>query len=156
MLVLGALQVLVMNHIHFMGYGSPLVYGALLVYIPVNGNRVLTLLWAFLMGFLVDTFSGTPGLSSASITLAAMVQPVLLKAQTPKDALEDMTPNYRTMGTWNHIRYFTVLLFIHHAAYHLLESFSFFNIQDLLISAGISFGLSWLIIAVLELFRTKK
>lgn len=156
MLVLCALQVLVMNHIHFMGYGTPLVYVALLLYVPVNANRVLTLLWAFLAGFLVDMLSGTPGLSSASLTLTAMVQPVLLKAQTPKDALEDMKPNYGTMGVWNHIRYFTVLLLVHHVAYHLLEAFSFFNIQDLLISGGISFGLSWLIIALLELFRTKK
>lgn len=153
LILLLALQVLLMNHIHIMGYGSPLVYVALLLYFPVNSNRIVTLLWAFALGALVDMFSNTPGLSAAAMTFVAFLQPNWLKMWTPKDSLEDMTPNYRTMGVWNHLRYLTVILLFHHVTYFLLESFSFYNLPDLGMAAGISFGLSWASIVVLETLR---
>lgn len=156
MLVLAALQVLLFNHIHFNGYGTPLVYVALLLYIPANANRIATLLWAFCMGMLMDTFANTPGVSAAALTLAAMVQPGLLNASLPKEALEDLVPSYRSMGTWNHMRYLTILLLVHHLAYFALESFSFFNIRELGISAGTSLVATWLVIIIIETLRGKK
>lgn len=150
------LQVLLMNHIHFDGFGSPLVYVALLLYFPLSSNKAGTLAWAFAMGLFVDMFSNTPGLSSASLTCAAMVQPIWLKTLAPKDALEDMTPNYRTMGKWNHLRYMSLLLLIHHVMYFMLESFSFYNISTLCTSIMSSFAMSWIVIAVLETIRGRE
>lgn len=151
-----ALQVLLMNHIHILGYGSPLVYVALLLYFPVNAHRVLTLLWAFTLGFLVDVFSNTPGLSAASMTFVAFLQPSWLRLLTPKDSAEDFMPSFRSMGIWNHLRYLTLLLMLHHVVYFLLESFSFYNLRDLGLAAGASFCLSWLSIVVLEMLRRGK
>lgn len=156
MMALAAIQVLLFNHIHFMGYGTPLVYVALLLYFPANANRSATLLWAFALGLLMDVFAGTEGISAASMTLAAFIQPCLLNVSLPKDSLEDMVPSYRTMGVWNHLRYLTVLILIHHLAYYALESFSFFNIVSLGISAGTGFVTSWVTIALMETLRGKK
>ena len=153
MLALLVVQVFLMNHIHFFGYGTPLVYVALLLYMPSSWGRIASLAWGFVMGFLVDMFSNTPGMSAGSMTLAAMIQPVLLNVFRPKDALEDMTPNYHTMGVWNHLRYLTLVLLIHHAAFFMLQSFSFYNLTDLGLSAGISFAISWLVIVVMETMR---
>lgn len=154
--VLGTLQVLLLNHIHFLGYGTPLVYIAFLLSIPANANRTATLLWAFLLGVLMDMFANTAGMSAAALTMSAMVQPGLLNASLPKDSLEDMTPNYRTMGTWNHLRYLTVLLLVHHITYFCLQSFSFFNLPSLGIATGASFASSWIIIVLMETLRGKK
>ncbi|MCQ2222543.1 MAG: rod shape-determining protein MreD [Bacteroidaceae bacterium] len=153
LLILLAVQVLLMNHIHFFGYGTPLVYVALLLYMPSSWGRIASLVWGFVLGFLVDVFSNTPGMSAGSMTVAAFFQPLLLKAFLPKDALEDMTPNYHTMGVWNHLRYLTLILILHHITYFLLQSFSFYNLVDLGMSAGISFGLSWLFVVVIETLR---
>lgn len=155
-LLLGVLQVLLFNHIHFLGYGTPLVYVAILLYVSANANRVATLVCAFLLGLAMDVFSNTAGISAASLTLAAMVQPALLKASLPKDALEDMVPTYRTMGVWNHIRYISILLLIHHLTYFTLESFSVFNIIDLGYFAGASLVSSWVVILLMETLRGKK
>lgn len=152
-LALLALQVLLMNHIHVMGYGSVLVYVALLLYFPLGSSRIGTLLWAFALGFAVDMFSNTPGVSSASLTFAAMFQPGLLRTFTPKEALDDMTPNYKSMGFWNHLRYLSILLILHHVVYFALESFTYFNLKDLGMSCGISFLLSWVCIVALETLR---
>lgn len=155
-LALAVIQVLLFNHIHFMGYGLPLIYVAMLLYIPADANRNATMIWAFIMGMVMDMFANTAGLSSASLTLAALIQPVLLKASLPKDALEDMVPSYQTMGKWNHLRYLTILLLVHHLAYFCLESFSFFNLIELAIAAGTSFASSWLIIVLIETLRGHK
>lgn len=155
LLVLFLLQVMLFNHISLLGYATPLIYVALLLYIPVNAHRVATLLWAFTLGALVDMFSNTPGLSSFALTFVAMCQPTLLQWHMPKEAVEDLCPSYKSMGTWTHLRYMTLLLFLHHAVYFLLESFSFFNLYDVLIALGISFVSSWLLIAAMELLRGK-
>lgn len=155
MILLLALQVLLFNHIVLLGYATPLVYVAFLLYVPLNASRVGTLVWAFVLGTLVDMFSNTPGVSAFSLTFVAMIQPNLLRLYTPKDAVEDMTPNYKTMGTWNHLRYMTILLLVHHVLYFVLESFSFFNLHDMVIAFGLSFVVSWILIAVIELLRGK-
>lgn len=153
MALLLALQILFMNHFHVAGYGTPLVYVALLLYFPAGWGRFGVLVWAFAMGTLVDMFSGTPGLSAASLLVSALVQPGLLVSLMPKDAVEDMHPTYATMGVWNQLRYMSTLLLIHHSCYFLLQSFSFYNIVDLGLSAGISFAVSWLVIAITEMMR---
>ena len=152
MLMLGllALQVLVCNHIHLMGYATPMLYVLFLVRLPLNANRISNLVWAFVTGLLVDVFSNTPGEASASLTLAALVQWPLLKASAPKDSLEDMTPSYRSMGKWNHMRYIFLLTLVHHVAFYLLESFSFFHFTDALVSLGASLLLSLLLLYTIE------
>lgn len=155
MVLLLAMQVLLFNHIILLGYATPLIYVAMLLYVPLNANRIGTLVWAFVLGSLVDMFSNTPGVSAFSLTFVAMIQPNLLKIYAPKDTVEDMTPNYKTMGTWNHLRYMTILLLVHHILYFVLESFSFFNLRDMAIAFGISICVSWLLIAVMELLRGK-
>ena len=155
-LALGIVQVLLFNHIHFMGYGTPMVYVALLLYVPVNANRSATLIWAFALGMVMDAFANTPGISAAAMSLTALAQHGLLHSSLPKEYLEDMVPSYHTMGIWNHLRYLTVLLLIHHAAYFVIESFSFFNLAEVGISAGISLAASWIVIVLMETLRGKK
>ncbi len=145
-----ALQVLVCNHIHLVGYATPMPYVLFLAHLPLNANRTGNLVWAFVMGLLIDVFSNTPGEAAASLTLAALVQWPLLQASVPKDSVEDLMPSYRTMGRWNHIRFVFLLALVHHAAFYLLESFSFFHYIDVLISFGASLALSLVLMLTLE------
>lgn len=153
LLALVALQVLVCNHVHLFGYATPMLYVLFLLWLPLNASRIGTMLWAFVLGLLIDVFSNTPGEAAASLTLAAFVQWPLLKVSAPKECLEDMVPSYKTMGRWNHIRYVLVLVFVHHAAFYLLESFSFFRFYDTLIAFGTSLALSLVLILTLETLR---
>lgn len=155
LLLLLVLQIFLFNHIILLGYATPLIYVAFLLYVPLNANRVATLVWAFVLGTIVDMFSNTPGVSAFSLTFVAMMQPNLLNAYVPKESVEDMMPNYKTMGAWNHLRYMTIMLLVHHALYFVLESFSFFNLHDMAVAFGLSFASSWILIAVMELLRGK-
>lgn len=141
MLSLLALQVLIFNHVHLLGYGTPLVYTYFLFLFPLGASRNGVLLWSFALGLAVDVFSDTPGVAAASMTLVALVQPPLLRMMVPQDAVEDVVQSYRTMGAWAYVRYVVLLSLLYHLVFFLLEYFSFFNGLDLLYS----FAGSWLL-----------
>ncbi len=151
-----ALQVLVMNHIHLLGYATPHIYVVFLLYFPMNASKVELLFWAFGMGLVIDIFTNTPGIASSAMTLAAMIRPMLLQTMAPKDVAENLTPTYYSMERWTHIRLIFFLVLIHHILYYALESFSFFDLKDLAISCASSIVLSLLIISALEIFRTPR
>ena len=156
MLVLVVVQVMVCNRIHLMGYATPMLYVLFLVYFPLNSNRIGNMVWAFLLGLIIDAFSNTPGEATGALTLTAFVQWPLLQASAPKECLEDMVPSYKTMGRWNHIRYVFVLVLVHHTAFYVLESFSFFHFTELLITYGASLLLTFVMILILETLRHGK
>ncbi len=152
LLLLGilALQVLVCNNIHLYGYATPMVCALFVIRMPLNVGRIPCMMWAFALGLLTDMFSNTPGETVGSLTFTAFVAPPLLQAMVTKESLEDMVPDYRTMGVWNHIRYATILTLVQHISYYALAFFSFFNMQQILISLGSSLLLSLLFILSLE------
>ena len=62
------------------------------------------LIWAFLMGLTIDTFSNTPGVASASLTLIAALQPFVLQLFIPRDSSENFQAGMDTLSipqyTW--------------------------------------------------------
>lgn len=152
-MMLLALQVFVCNHVHLFGYATPVLTCALLLYFPQQASRVGMLLWSFVLGLVVDIFSNTPGLCAGSMTFAAMLRPTLLDLQVPKDKDEELVPTYRSMGFWRHVRFVFLVVFVHIAAYHLLDSFSFSHLSDRLFSFISSLLLSYLLILLLDSLR---
>lgn len=156
MLALVAVQVLVLSHVSFWGYGTPIICAALFLYMPQGSSRVATLLWAFVAGLVVDVFSNTPGVCSAAMTLTGMLQPPLLNLMVPRDSAENVVATYTTMGKWNHIRYIFILFLIHHTTYFLLDSFSFFSLTETGLCMASSLAVSLLIVFILETFRKRE
>ncbi|MCD8304694.1 MAG: rod shape-determining protein MreD [Prevotellaceae bacterium] len=154
--LLVAAQILVCNHFHIFGYATPMIYVLFLCYIPINANRIGTLCWAFVLGLLVDLFSGTPGQASASMTLAAFAQAPLLKAMAPKERPEDFTPSFRALGKGSHTVFLLVLTCIHHVSYIALEYMSFFSLLDAALSLAGSLLLSMAVMLTLETMRGRK
>lgn len=153
MFLLVAAQALVLNEVHVLGYGTPVIIVLLLAYMPMGAPRVPALLWAFTAGLLSDVFANTPGVCSGAMTFVALAQPALLKLTAPRDAAEDILPTYRSMGAWNHARYLLLLLLLFHAAYFLLESFSFYHLADDTLNTLVSWALSALVVLPLERLR---
>ncbi len=156
MLLLVAMQVLVLNHIHLMGYAMPLVTPLMLMYLPINEGRIVTLIRMFLMGLAVDWLSGTPGQSSFALTLAAMLRPLLLQLTMPKEHLEDMIPTRQSMGRWGHFVLLTMLTLAHHTAYFLLEAMNYFTSIHFLLTLLSSIVLSISIMMLCEMLRHNK
>ncbi len=153
MLLLVAVQVMVLNHIHLMGYAMPLITPLMLLYLPVNEGRTVTLIRMFLLGLAVDLLSGTPGQSSFSLTLAAMFRPLSLRLTMPKEHVEDMMPTRYNMGRWGHFVFLTMLTIIHHTAYFLLEAMNYFASLHLLLALLSSIVLSMVVMMSCEMLR---
>lgn len=155
-LLLVAFQVLVLNHMQLFGYGTPLIYVVLLLYMPMGSMKAGVLLWSFCTGLLVDIFTNTPGVASGAMTFAALIQQPLLKVMAPRDAAEDITPNMANMGKWNYVRYMMIIYLIHHLVYFTLECFSLYHIADAALLMVASWVSSMLLALLLESFRKKK
>ena len=144
-------QVLVFNNIHLFGYVTPLVIGYMIVCFHRNTSRVGILLWGFSIGLLFDIFSNTAGMASASCTLIAMFQPVLLNMFAPRVSAEDFTPTFDTLGFWNYFLYILLLMFALHGVFYLLDAFTLVDWQLTLISIFGSSIFTTLIIIFIEL-----
>ena len=149
-------QVLVFDQVHPWGYGVPLLCPLIVITLPMGISRSAALLWGFCTGFIADIFAGTPGISSAALTLIAFLQPPLLELMAPRDSEEELRPSFSTMGRWNYLRFIILLLILHHLVYFALEGFSYFHIREIAISMGVSFVASLLLIILVEHVRNPK
>ena len=65
-------QSLVLNHIHFLGYATPLIYVYAVLKVSRFTPRWQQLLFGFFIGWAADTFTNTMGVSAIATTALAM------------------------------------------------------------------------------------
>ncbi|HRF85916.1 MAG TPA: rod shape-determining protein MreD [Alloprevotella sp.] len=153
-LLLLLLQVLVFNHIHIMGYATPMPYVYFLLLLPSNTPRCGYLLLGFLLGLTVDLFTNTPGIAAASLCFVALLTPPLLRAFSPNDQDDEvLVPSAHSMEWGPFLRLILVTVSIHCALFFSIEAFSFFNPESLLVNIGSSTLLTTLFIVAMELIR---
>lgn len=152
-LLLLALQVLILDQVHPWGYGAPLVCPLIVITLPMGTSRTEALLWGFGVGFIADVFAGTSGISSAALTFIAFLQPPLLELMAPRDSEEELHPSFSAMGRWNYFQFIVLLLLLHHLVYFALEGFSYYHLEDIAISMGVSYAASLLLILLAERVR---
>lgn len=123
-------QALVLNHIHLFGIATPLLYVYFVTSFPHGYPRWGVMLWSFFLGLMIDIFTNTPGVASASMTLLALVQPYVLEVfmtRDSRDSDEAFQPALFSMGASKFIYYTLLLTFIYCLVFFTVETFSFFN-----------------------------
>lgn len=149
------MQALVLNRIHLFGCATPLLYVYFALIFPRNYPRWAILVWCFLLGLSIDTFSNTPGVASASLTLIGAVQPYFLNLFIPRDAAEDMSPSAAGLGPLKFSFYSATLILLYCLLFFTLETFNFFNwLQWLECIAG-STVLTAILVLTIESVRKK-
>jgi rod shape-determining protein MreD len=153
--VLLLVQALVLNHIILFGCATPLLY----VYFVISFRRGYPkwgmLLWAFLMGLALDMFSNTPGVAASTLTLLALVQPYYLELFLQRDADEDFRPAIFSMGLSRYSVFAFSLTFLYCLLYFTVETFTFFNWLQWLLSVVSSTLLTFVLLLVVDNFRKK-
>ena len=150
---LALLQVMVLSHIQLFGFATPMLCVYFVMLFRRHYPRWALLLWSFLMGVVVDSFSNTPGVASASMTLVSMIQPPLLEAFMQRESDENLKPSLRSLGLANYLFYSSILIFVFVASLFTLETFSFFNWTEWLESIGGSFVFTLIMVIVIESVR---
>lgn len=120
-------QALVFNHIHLLGFATPLLYVYFVLLFRRGYPHWGIVLWSFSLGVALDSFSNTPGVASASLTLLGVLQPYILAPFVPRDSAADMLPSMKTLGVASFCYYAIVSVFLYALVFFSLEMFSFSN-----------------------------
>lgn len=148
-------QALVLNQIHLFGCATPLLYVYYVLPVRRNQPRWVTLLLCFALGLCVDSFSNTPGVAAASMTLVALLQPYLLMLFIQQDSPDDLRPSMKVLGPMKYVSYTVILVLVYCLAFFSLEAFNFFNWLQWLASVGGSALLTIVLILVIDNLRKK-
>lgn len=155
--VLVFVQVILFNHINFLGNINPYPYILFLALFPVKNNRTAIIGLSFLLGLSIDFFLDTGGTHAAACLFIAYVRPVILKFCFGT-IYEHQTIKFETVEFGSKLTYFTLLTVIHH---FVLFSFEIFNMSKIILVlqktlfSGIFTILMCLLITIIFTRKTK-
>lgn len=146
-------QVLFLNHIHFLRMATPFLYVYFLLKLSVGMSRVNMTLLSFLTGLVIDSFTNTPGMHAAACTLAGFFREPLIHLLMGKDLANGVYPSYKVFGYGGFFRYTLFFVVIHHVALFLIESMSLFDPLFLVLRILGSIVMSTILICIVEAFN---
>ena len=149
-------QAIVLGRIHLFSCATPLLYVYFVTQFPRNYPKWGILLWSFMLGLMIDTFSNTPGLASASLTLVAAIQPYYLELFVSRDAVDNLKPTLSTLGVLKYCYYITALVVLYCLVFYSLELFNFFNLTQWALCVGGSTAVTLLLIFTFEIAKIRK
>lgn len=144
-------QVLLCNNIVLFSVAVPVVFIYFIIRIPMWLNRNLLLTLSFLLGFIIDIFSDTPGMNALSCTVLAMLKrPLFYAYMEHDDNSEQITPCIAGMGFFNYCKYLLSAVVIYCLMLFSIEYFSFADVKEIAIVAGSSSALTFLLLLGLD------
>lgn len=120
-------QVIVFNHVNFLGYINPYVYILFIIFFPVKNSRLLFIFLSFLIGLTVDMFSDSGGIHAAAAVLIAYARPVFLKFAFGA-MYEHNNIKFDDTDFSAKLVYISLITALHHIVLFSLEIFSFSKI----------------------------
>jgi len=147
------IQVLIFNNVLFLDFINPYLYILFIITLPSTFTRDATLLIGFLMGLVIDMFSGTPGFNAFATVLIAYIKPFFQKTFGPREEHDFLIPSSKTYGAAMFLQYAGYLVLIHHFTFFLIEAGSITHLGNVLIKTICSFIFTMLLIAGIEFFK---
>ncbi|MCK8522563.1 rod shape-determining protein MreD [Aquimarina sp. D1M17] len=151
--ILILVQVLVLNHVNFMGYLNPYIYIIFILLAPININKSLFLLISFILGLTIDMFGDSGGVHAAASLVIAFFRPIALRSVFGL-SYEFQTVKLSNISFGEKLGYVILMVLTHHIVLFSLEIFNFSHI--LLIAKKTLFSSLFTIVItmlVLVLFR---
>lgn len=124
-IVLVLLQVLLFSNIDYIGYVSPYIYILFILTLPLGFNKYASMGLAFLMGFVIDMFSNTPGVHISATVALAYARDYWVEIVLPHNEMGAVEPSLRKLGLNNFLRYTIGLVLLHHLILFFAEAWSF-------------------------------
>ncbi|WP_396602110.1 rod shape-determining protein MreD [Algibacter sp. R77976] len=154
-IALVVVQVLILNHINFLGYINPYIYILFIALFPVKNNRIILLLLSFLLGITIDMFLDTGGIHAGACVFIAYVRPLILKWSFGM-IYEHQTIRFNTVEFGSKLTYFTFITVLHHIVLFSLEIFSFSKILLILQKTLFSSIFTILLSVIVTIIFTRK
>lgn len=150
-------QVFILNNIEVSGYINPYLYILFVILLPIDTDRWLLLISAFLLGLSVDIFSDTAGMHAAAATLAAFARPAIINLATQKQEVDTGTePSVKEFGFRNFFTYSFLVTSIHHISLFYIEVLRFSEFFSTLYRAVLSVIFTMILILITNYLFLKK
>ena len=152
------LQVLLINKINTLLNSKILIHLYLvpLLWLPINMNKYAILLYAFMLGFIIDFFAFSIGLCSSLTLLIGFVRNYLLKVLASKEKESKFSPSIKLIGLPYFIIYISILYLLYFVFLTFLEYFQMYSVLYLIgfifYNTVINVGL----VLIVEIFKNKK
>ena len=122
-------QVLILNHINFLGYINPYIYILFIILYPVKNSRTLFVFLSFILGLTIDLFLDSGGIHAAACVSIAYLRPVVLKFCFGT-IYEYQNIKFDNVEFGAKLIYVSILTVIHH---FILFSLEIFNISKIIL-----------------------
>lgn len=149
------LQVLILNHISFLGYATPFLYIYFIIKLPIGTNRNFVIFLGFVFGLIIDLFCNTPGQNAAATTLAAFMLQSAQNIFFVRENLENVIPSIANLRA-SFMKYAISIVLIHHTVLISITSFSYYNFGTILIRILSSVLLTSILVFAIEGFSLRK
>jgi rod shape-determining protein MreD len=123
------LQILLFNHINFLGYVNPYPYIFFILVFSFTGNKNLLIFLSFLLGLLIDVFGDSGGVHAGAAVFLAYIRPLLLKFSFGV-SYEFNTIKLSKADFGARLTYISIAVLLHH---FVLFSLEIFNISHILL-----------------------
>lgn len=145
------LQVLICNHIALFNVAVPIIFIYFIIRLPISLGDGWLFTFSFLIGFLVDMFSDTPGVNSLACTLLAGVKKPVFYAYVPRDdKTKDIVPAVSTLGVGVYGKYLVTLVAIYCVLVFSIEYFNFADVKEIVILSASSSLLTFLLLLAID------
>jgi len=116
-------QVLIFDHVYFLGYINPYIYIAFIIALPLKLNRNYLIFLGFLIGLCVDLFNDTGGIHAGSSVLIAYLRSIIVRLSFGYNYDLD-TLKLRNVKLKAQLTFITIMVFAHHLIMFSLAYFS--------------------------------
>ena len=148
-------QIYILNEILFASYINPYLYLIILIIMPYKIPKWFLLFYAFIIGFLLDLFSGNLGMHSTACLILVLIKSPVSKITIPHNIIEENDELImQKIGAKSFILFSSILVFIHHTILFILEHATLdFQIFIKILASTI---ITTMIISITQLFFFKK
>ena len=150
-IVLLAVQILVLNNLNLNQYMFPQLYIMVLITLPINLKHWIGYLIAFVLGFILDGFSYTPGLQAFTGTAIMFLRYEYFNRLVDKEWLSTgVRPTFGLVDTGWFVTYTTIFTFLFHFILFTIEDFNFFGYSTTLLKILYSSSLAVFLILLFQ------
>lgn len=155
-IILLLLQLVVFDNMQLNAYIYINIY-VLIIYILPNASRnIITLIWGFLLGFIIDLANNTVGIHAIASTLLTYLRPYLLSLLLNREQIDNQERKQKINETKYFFKYVLINTTIFHVVLIICEAFSFQNFLIILLRVFYSTLISVLFIMLYYFIALKK
>ena len=121
------LQIVVLNHINFLGYINPFLYIIFIINYPIKKIDTQLIFLSFFLGLSIDLFSSSGGVNAAATLFIAFIRTPVLKSVLGKREIDYSISSINKLPYGKVFAYIIILTLIHHFIVFGLEYFKWSN-----------------------------